>query len=201
MTWIATIDPADADGRLKRLYGRVAGPDGRIDNILTSHSLRPHTLDGHMSLYKNVLHHSGNNLPKWFLEAIGVYVSLLNGCAYCVDHHFAGLTRLLEDQERADAMLRAFRTGQLAPVFDGRERAAFDYAKTLTVRPHDVTEDMIVELRMVGYGDGEILEINQVTAYFAYANRTVLGLGVTTEGDTLGLSPNNSGDENDWSHS
>lgn len=33
------------------------------------------------------------------------------------------------------------------------------------------------------------LEINQVVAYFAYANRTVLGLGVNTEGEILGLSP------------
>ena len=38
-----------------------------------------------------------------------------------------------------------------------------------------------------------------VTAYFAYANRTVLGLGVTTDGDILGLSPNAS-DGDDWKH-
>ena len=48
---------------------------------------------------------------------------------------------------------------------------------------------------------GEILEINQVCAYFAYANRTVLGLGVSTDGDIIGLSPNNSEDPEDWSHS
>jgi hypothetical protein len=48
--------------------------------------------------------------------------------------------------------------------------------------------------------DGEILEVNQVTAYFAYANRTVLGLGVTTEGDVLGLSPNDSDDPLNWTH-
>jgi len=44
------------------------------------------------------------------------------------------------------------------------------------------------------------LEINQVTAYFCYANRTVLGLGVNTEGDIIGLSPNNSDDPEDWGH-
>jgi hypothetical protein len=30
---------------------------------------------------------------------------------------------------------------------------------------------------------GEILEINQVAAYFNYANLTVLGLGINMEGD------------------
>ena len=48
--------------------------------------------------------------------------------------------------------------------------------------------------------DGEILEINQVVSYFNYANRTVLGLGVSTKGDIIGLSPNNSDDENHWNH-
>jgi len=35
-----------------------------------------------------------------------------------------------------------------------------------------------------GLSDGQILEINQVAAYFAYANRTVLGLGVTSESES-----------------
>jgi len=34
--------------------------------------------------------------------------------------------------------------------------------------------------------DGEILEVNQVCAYFNYSNRLLNGLGVDTEGDTVG---------------
>ncbi len=55
-------------------------------------------------------------------------------------------------------------------------------------------------MRAEGLSDGEILEVNQVVAYFAYANRTVLGLGVTTAGDTLGLSPSASDQPDDWRH-
>jgi len=44
------------------------------------------------------------------------------------------------------------------------------------------------------------LEINQVCAYFSYANRTVLGLGCSTKGDVLGLSPGNSENPDDWNH-
>ncbi|NQV87627.1 MAG: hypothetical protein HQ492_11185 [Woeseiaceae bacterium] len=44
------------------------------------------------------------------------------------------------------------------------------------------------------------MEINQVTAYFGYANRTVLGLGVDAVGDIIGLSPGDSGDPDNWSH-
>ncbi len=36
-------------------------------------------------------------------------------------------------------------------------------------------------LRTAGLDDGEILDANQVTAYFAYVNRLVDGLGVELE--------------------
>jgi len=103
MSWIRTIPYEKAEGRLKSIYDRIVGRNGYIDNILVLHSLRPHTLQGHMKLYKGVLHHSGNTLDKSLLETIGVYVSMLNRCAYCVEHHFNGLRRLLDDDSRAYA--------------------------------------------------------------------------------------------------
>ncbi len=200
MTWIATVAYDDATGRLKQLYDRIKGPDNNVDNIMLAHSLRPHTMDGHMAIYKYVLHHSANTVPKWFLEALGVLVSSLNGCAYCVDHHFAGLKRLLADEARANAMREAIDTGRFEDAFDLREQAAFCYAGKLTRDARSMQKEDIDKLRNAGFDDGQILEINQVVAYFAYANRTVLGLGVTTEGDIIGLSPGNSDDPDDWSH-
>ena len=200
MTWIATITYAAATGRLKTLYDRIKGPGDTIDAIMRAHSLRPHTMEGHMALYKHVLHHSANRLPNWFLETLGVHVSRLNGCAYCVDHHFAGVTRLVNDDARAEAIRRALETERFEGTFSAAESAALRYAGTLTKTPTAVTEAMIDALRATGLDDGMILEINQVTAYFAYANRTVLGLGVTTEGDILGFSPSNADDADDWTH-
>lgn len=200
MSWIETIGYESSSGRLRRIYDRVRGPEGQIDNILRLHSLRPHTLEGHLALYKSALHHTGNRLPIWLLEAIGTYVSLLNGCEYCLDHHFAGLRRLLADAERAGAMRTAMETGDLTTAFDDREVEILRYAERLTLDPGTTTESDIEHLRAVGLGDGEILEVNQVTAYFAYANRTVQGLGGTTEGEVLGLSPDPSDDLGEWRH-
>ena len=39
--------------------------------------------------------------------------------------------------------------------------------------------------------DGEILEANQIICYFNYVNRTINGLGVTTEGDIVGYYKKN----------
>ena len=66
MAWINTISYDDAKGRLRKLYDRVKGPDNNVDNIMMAHSLRPHSMEGHMALYKYVLHHSGNEQPKWW---------------------------------------------------------------------------------------------------------------------------------------
>jgi uncharacterized peroxidase-related enzyme len=172
-----------------------------VDNVLKIHSLRPHTLEAHMALYKNVLHHRGNSLPKWLLETIGIFVSLLNGCSYCVEHHFAGLRRLLRDDARAAAIRSALETETFAGVFDRRERTILDYTQRLTRAPAEMTDREIAALRDAGLDDGEILEVNQVASYFAYVNRTVLGLGVTTQGDTLGLSPGDAEDAGNWRHS
>lgn len=201
MSWIKTIAYADATGKLKMLYDRVKGPDDNVDNIMMSHSLRPHTMEGHMAIYKYVLHHSGNTTPKWFLELIGVWVSALNECEYCVRHHFAGMKRLLEDDARSAALLNAAQSGDVksAPLTDA-QKMALEYAATLTTTPSKMEEGNIEALREAGFDDGEILEINQVAAYFNYANRTVLGLGCSTDGDVIGLSPNNSDDPNDWGH-
>lgn len=201
MSWIKTIAYADATGKLKMLYDRVKGPDDNVDNIMMSHSLRPHTMEGHMAIYKYVLHHSGNTTPKWFLELIGVWVSVQNECDYCVRHHFAGMKRLLEDDARSAALLNAAQSGDVksAPLTDA-QKMALEYAATLTTTPSKMEEGNIEALREAGFDDGEILEINQVAAYFNYANRTVLGLGCSTDGDVIGLSPNNSDDPNDWGH-
>ncbi|MBO6796991.1 carboxymuconolactone decarboxylase family protein [Maricaulis sp.] len=200
MSWIKTVSREAATGRLKSIYDRVAGPDGQIDNILASHSLRPHTLEGHMALYKATLHHFGNTLDKAYLETIGTYVSMLNKCAYCVEHHFAGLKRLLGDDARAAEIRSALESDDLASAFDGRDLAGLEYARELTRQPSALSGEVIERMRAAGFDDGEVLEINQVTAYFAYANRTVLGLGVSHVGEELGLSPNDSDSPDDWSH-
>ncbi len=201
MAWIATVSYEDAAGKLKTLYDRVKGPDNNVDNIMMMHSLRPHTMEGHMAIYKYVLHHSDNTIPKWFLETLGVWVSSLNQCGYCVEHHFSGLQRLLNDDEKAAGIRSAIEARAIdqAPL-DDSQKVAMEYARQLTENPAGISEALVGELRSAGYTDGEILEINQVSAYFSYANRTVLGLGCSTDGDILGLSPNNSDNPDDWNH-
>lgn len=198
MSWIEVISFEKAKGKLKNLYEKVTGPNNNVDNIMLIHSLRPHTMVGHMAIYKNILHHSNNTLPKWYLETIGVYVSMLNKCDYCVEHHFEGLKRLLEDDEKSNKIRKELKENRF-DSFEKKYREGLLYAHKLTLTPSLLTEVDISLLKEKEITDGEILEINQVVSYFNYANRTVLGLGVTTKGDILGLSPNSS-EDNNWKH-
>ncbi len=200
MAWIKTVAYEDAVGQLLKLYDRIKGPGDNVDNIMLAHSLRPHTMEGHMALYKHVLHHSRNTVAKWFLEVIGIYTSILNECDYCIEHHYAGMTRMLNDDKRSKAIRAALDASDWSTAFVPKEAAALDYVRKLTESPAKISDSEIRSLRSVGWEDGEILEINQVTAYFNYANRTVLGLGINTDADILGLSPGDSADPTNWQH-
>ncbi|MEO9965644.1 MAG: peroxidase-related enzyme [Reichenbachiella sp.] len=201
MAWIKQIEYEESEGKLRKIYDRIKGEDNYIDNILKVHSLRPYSLEGHMALYKYVLHNSTNTFPMHFLEAMGTYVSALNNCSYCVDHHFTGMRRLLGNHTKADLIKKALLSDQPEMVFEEKECALFEYAKKLTKDPEKITQQEIKKMKALGFDDGEILEINQVVSYFCYANRTVLGLGVSTKGDILGLSPNDQSEDDSWSHS
>ena len=198
--WIRLVPYDESEGYLRTLYDRVKGPGGKIDNVMRAHSLRPHTMEGHSALYKSVLHHTGNSMPVWFLECLAVYTSLSNRCDYSVAHHFAGLSRLLKDEARAAAIYKAFAAAQPERVFEGKELALLRYVRKLTLDPQGMVEADIAALREAGANDGEILEANQVCAYFNYSNRLLNGLGVTTAGDILGTSPPNTDSLDDWEH-
>jgi len=189
MSWIKVIPFSEATGSLKAIYNKIKGPKNQIDNVLSIHSLRPHTLTGHMSLYKNTLHHSANSFPNWFLELLGTYTSYINDCDYCYEHHFHGMKRFLNDDNKAQLLKKHIENNTLKTVLDSNQFALVSYAKSLTLDPSSIKKETIENLKSFGYTDGEILEVNQVVAYFNYANRTVLG-----------LSPSNKDDVDAWNH-
>ncbi|WP_197742902.1 alkylhydroperoxidase [Lentilitoribacter sp. Alg239-R112] len=180
MTWIKYIPFEEATGRLKAIYDKYKRANDTIANIITAHSIRPHMLEGHMAFYRSVIGHGSNELPLWFLEAVGVYVSAINKCGYCIEHHshFGGLAYDGTAENWAN-MTETLLDDCPEKAFDGKYLVLLGYAKALTVDPSLLNENDIANLRAAGADDGEILEVNQVTGYFSYANRTVLGLGIT----------------------
>jgi uncharacterized peroxidase-related enzyme len=94
-----------------------------------------------------------------------------------VKHHAAGLRRLVKDDELVATLQTDYRQARLAPA----DRAMLDYVVKLTLTPWEMVETDIQALRDAGFSDRAILDINQITAYYAYVNRIADGLGVPLE--------------------
>lgn len=62
-----------------------------------------------------------------------------------------------------------------------RMRLLCRYALKLTVTPWEITEADVLTLRDSGFSDRDIVDANQVVAYFNYVNRVAEGLGVDLE--------------------
>jgi len=184
--WIRMIALEEASGKLKEMYELAKTPAGTVDNVMRAHSLRPHSMQGHLALYRNVLHNPDNTLPFWFLEVVASYVSMSNKCDYSLTHHWANARRLINDKPRSQVVWDALSAARPELAFDGKELAFLNYARKLTVDVANMQRSDYEALRAAGCDDGEILEVNQVCAYFNYSNRLLNGLGVTTEGDVVG---------------
>lgn len=180
------LSDAEADEALQKDFALARTPHGTLDNVMRVHSLRPATLRGHVTLYRAALHEDGNTIAPWLQETIASYVSMLNECPYSLANHWANARHLIGDPARADAIEAALRARRPADALDGAALALVLYAEKLTLRPGEMVEADVAALRAAGLDDGEILEANQIIGYFAYVNRLLNGLGVTTDGDVVG---------------
>ena len=184
--WIEMIADDQADDTLKQALDLARTPHGTVDNVMRVHSLRPNTMRGHVALYRAALHDDTNTLPTWLQETISSYVSILNHCDYSLANHWKNARHLINDDSRADLIETALHDRKPETVFNGSELALLKYAEKLTLRPGEIRRSDVEQLKDTGLDDGQILEANQIICYFNYVNRTLNGLGVTTQGDVIG---------------
>ena len=187
IAWIDAIADEQADPVLKRSLDNARAPSGTVDNVMRVHSLRPHTMDGHVALYRAVLHNDANTLPPWLAETIGSYVCVLNNCTYSYRNHWSNARHLIGNQRRASEIEKALQADDPEAAFEGAELAMLHYARKLTLTPGAMEVTDVTAMRDAGIDDSDILEVNQVVGYFCYVHRLLNGLGVTTAGDVIGF--------------
>jgi uncharacterized peroxidase-related enzyme len=78
------------------------------------------------------------------------------------------------DASLSDAIKADWRSAPL----DAQERAMLAYVEKVTLTPARVGREDIDALRAAAFDDRAILQINLITAFFAYYNRVADGLGV-----------------------
>ncbi|MBL8482285.1 MAG: carboxymuconolactone decarboxylase family protein [Rhodocyclaceae bacterium] len=101
-----------------------------------------------------------SGLDKLLAEMVRLRVSQINGCAYCVDMHSTDARSAGETERRLAAVV----VWREAPFFSERERAALEWAESLTllaaggvsdevwnrVKPHFTPEELVDLTLLVG---------------------------------------------------
>jgi len=177
MSWIKVIEYEDANNQLKSVYDRIkTRTDNTVANILKVHSLNPTSLVAHLNLYETLMF-GNSNLTRAQREMIGVIVSSSNACEYWTSHHGEAL-RYATNNHR---VMYDISTNYQNAEISNSEKTMLKYAIKLTKQPYTILPDDIQQLKDAGFADRDILDINQITAYFNYVNRIADGLGVSLE--------------------
>lgn len=121
----------------------------------------------------NAIMYGKRGLRRADRELGAVATSRVNGCVYCASVHVQRFAQLTKQPE---IMQRILDEG-VETELDAHSRAIVDYAVKLTRTPHLMTKADLQPLRTLGLDDGEIFDLANAVAMFAWANRLMLTLG------------------------
>jgi uncharacterized peroxidase-related enzyme len=88
---------------------------------------------------------------------------------------------MLVDKENEDDFLEQVTEDYKKADISDKEKLMLYYTEKLTNNPSSVTEQDVKDLRVAGFSDRAINDINQVVSYFNYVNRIAEGLGINLE--------------------
>jgi len=100
---------------------------------------------------------AGSSLDKRLKELVNLRVSQINGCALCMDMHWAELVKQGVEPRHLNA-LPGWREARR--FFTERECAALNWAEAINASPHSVPQDADFEQVRRHFADAEIAELS-----------------------------------------
>lgn len=133
---------------------------------LNFYKASPNAIKGMLGLEEQI---GKSKLEKPLVELVRLRASQTNGCAYCVDLH-ASDARKGGEGERRLATLSVWRE---TPFFSERERAALEWAESLTLIATTHVPDDIWQRVKPHFSDEEIVDltllVNTINAWNRFA--------------------------------
>ena len=177
MVWIRTIDPEDADGPLAEAYGWQAHRLGRPTEFTQLGSLDAAVVHARLVLYR-----ASENVPSRLTSAqkllISYLTSILNATPHC-----ASLARTQLCESGSAGLVEALDRRDYAALSNA-DAVLARYVEKLTLRPGEMAEADVADLRAAGFDDLDILDANNQCAHLNYTNRVANGLGLLSEAAT-----------------
>ncbi len=153
----------------RRRYGKVLEP-----GLLWARSPRVFAA---LALLYGALDRKRSPLPPALRSLVTVRVSQVNHCAFCVDINSSTLMRRGVSEDKVLA-LAAWRS---SPLFDGRERAALDYAEAMTYSDREVDGELMAALKQ-HFEDDAVVELTGLIAFQNMSSKFNAALDVPPQG-------------------
>jgi uncharacterized peroxidase-related enzyme len=176
MPWIETVPWDEASGELKEAYDWQAQKLGAPAEFTQLGSLYPELVAERLRLYR-VVEGCPSALSPIERQAAALVASVLNSTEHCA----SGLRLKLGDLGAPpDVVAAVERDPADVETGDARFDAICAYAATLTRDPGATTAAHLDDLRRLGLSDLDLLDLNNIVAYYCYINRVATGLGLRT---------------------
>src|ERR1044071_9481774 len=115
---------------------------------------------------------SKSGLEKQLLNLIDFRVSQINGCAYCLDMHSKDLRAASESEQRL-YLLEAWRE---SPHYTDRERAALEWAESVTLITQGHVPDEVYERVRAQFTEEELINLTMAVVAINSWNRLNIAL-------------------------
>jgi uncharacterized peroxidase-related enzyme len=174
--WIEVVEPEAAQGLLGEAYRRQRETLGEVTELTQAGSLYPELVDLRLRLY-DVVERTPSNVPEELRRAVALLTSVINGCLFCTVGHTTKLEAAGFGQWASGIRSNA----EEFVIGNEASDAVLDYARQLVVAPAEVKRHHVDRLRSAGWTDIDILDVNNIVAYYCYINRVASGLGLQRE--------------------
>jgi uncharacterized peroxidase-related enzyme len=168
----------------------VSEKSGFIPNVFVGIAQRPDEMRAFFDFHDSLMDRETPGLSKADREMIVVATSAENSCLYCVVAHGAIARIRSKNPYISDQLATDWRKADL----DARQYAIISAAVKLAVRPREVVDADLEELRRHGLSEEDIYDVGTITAFFSMSNRLVhwSGLMPNKEFYLMGRVPRNS---------
>lgn len=170
--WIETVPFEEAEGNLKLAYDKQAEKLGEPTPLTMLGSLYPDLTVQRMELY-DVVEDCPSTLSSVERQGVALAAAAVLQSEFLLD----GVTAKFKAAGGSTAQAEAIRQGRFDDL-SPKAAALAHYTRLTAENPHSVTIDDVAECRTAGATDLDILDANNLAAYYAYLARVCLGLGL-----------------------
>jgi uncharacterized peroxidase-related enzyme len=170
-SWLHPVDVAQATPEQLAVLDE-SHPQARTSAYYLTLVHQPRMLQ-HRSLAYNAIMYASGGLPRAERELGAMVVSVTNGCVYCTSVHAQRYAQLARRTDTVEQVFTDPSTAGSTP----RERAIASFAQALTLDPSGLGSADLADLRALGMGDEDLIDLTHAVAIFGWANRLMHNLG------------------------